>query len=122
MSLQQNPSLWSFTPSHLNPEYLNSHQSTLSPLHTPSGSFQSLRNISPGPTTPAPSTNGEQGSHYYPVPSERIFSSSKETCTLRRSNLSPTTLEALQVLKFTYKQDRLNFTEDLVQDTQYLDL
>ncbi|KAG2752595.1 hypothetical protein P692DRAFT_201660537, partial [Suillus brevipes Sb2] len=49
-------------------------------------------------------------------PSERIFSSSKETCTLRRSNLSPATLEALQVLKFIYKQDRLNFTEDLVAD------
>jgi len=25
-------------------------------------------------------------------------------------------LEALQILKFTYKQDRLNFTEDLVAD------
>ncbi|KAG1822149.1 hypothetical protein DFJ58DRAFT_831740 [Suillus subalutaceus] len=48
------------------------------------------------------------------LPSERIFSSSKETCTLRRSNLSPATLEALQVLKFIYKQDRLNFTEDLL--------
>ncbi|KAG1802826.1 uncharacterized protein HD556DRAFT_1227563, partial [Suillus plorans] len=48
------------------------------------------------------------------VPSERIFSSSKETCTLRRSNLSPATLEALQVLKFIYKQDRLNFMEDPV--------
>ncbi|KAG1890101.1 hypothetical protein F4604DRAFT_1567967, partial [Suillus subluteus] len=43
------------------------------------------------------------------VPSERIFSSSKETCTLRRVNLSPTTFEALQVPKFMYKQDRLNF-------------
>ena len=50
------------------------------------------------------------------VPSERIFSSSKETCTLRRSNLSPTMLEALQVLKFIYKQDRLDFMEDLVAD------
>ncbi|KAG1906747.1 uncharacterized protein F5891DRAFT_892612, partial [Suillus fuscotomentosus] len=52
------------------------------------------------------------------VPSERIFSSTKETCTLQRSNLSPTILEALQVLKFTYKQDRLNFTEDLVANEQ----
>ncbi|KAG1748793.1 hypothetical protein EDD22DRAFT_828554 [Suillus occidentalis] len=50
------------------------------------------------------------------VPSERIFSSSKETCTLRRSDLSPATLEALRVFKFVYKQDRLNFTEDLVAD------
>lgn len=50
------------------------------------------------------------------VPSEHIFSSSKETCTLQCSNLSPATLKALQVLKFIYKQDRLNFTEDLVAD------
>ena len=50
------------------------------------------------------------------VPSERIFSSSKETCTHRRNNISPTILEALQILKFIYKQDRLNFTEDLLAD------
>jgi hypothetical protein len=50
------------------------------------------------------------------VPSERIFSSSKETCTLQCSNLSLATLKALQVLKFIYKQDRLNFMEDLVAD------
>ncbi|KAG2049883.1 hypothetical protein BDR06DRAFT_892776 [Suillus hirtellus] len=52
------------------------------------------------------------------VPSECIFSSSKETCTLRHSNLSLTILEALQVLKFTYKQDCLNFMEDLVANEQ----
>jgi hypothetical protein len=50
------------------------------------------------------------------VPSEHIFSSSKETCTQWRNNISPTMLEALQILKFIYKQDRLNFTEDLVAD------
>jgi hypothetical protein len=50
------------------------------------------------------------------VPSERVFLSSKETCTIRRTNLSPPVLEALQMLKFSYKQDRLNFTEDLVAD------
>jgi hypothetical protein len=48
------------------------------------------------------------------VPCERVFSSSKETCSLRRSRLSPTLLEVLQVLKFAYKQERLNFTDDLV--------
>ncbi|KAG1731107.1 uncharacterized protein EDB91DRAFT_1059002 [Suillus paluster] len=32
------------------------------------------------------------------VPSKHIFSSSKETCTLWCSNLSPTTLKALQVI------------------------
>ena len=50
------------------------------------------------------------------VPFERIFSSSKETCTQQRNNISPTMLEALQILKFIYKQDRLNFAEDLVAD------
>ncbi|OJA09128.1 hypothetical protein AZE42_02326 [Rhizopogon vesiculosus] len=45
-SFQQNASQWSF--SHLNPEAaLHSHHSTLSPLQTPSGSFDSLRNILP---------------------------------------------------------------------------
>ena len=48
------------------------------------------------------------------VPSERICSSSKETCTLCRNRISPTMLEALQILKFIYKQERLNFTVDLV--------
>lgn len=43
------------------------------------------------------------------VSSGRILSSSKETCTRRCSNLSLTTLEALQVLKFVYK-----FIADLV--------
>jgi hypothetical protein len=47
------------------------------------------------------------------VPSERIFSSSKETCIQRRNKISPTMLEALQILKFTYKQGR---PEDLVAD------
>ena len=48
------------------------------------------------------------------VPCERIFSSSKETCTLHRSQLSPQLMEALQVLKFSFKQDRLTFTDDLL--------
>jgi hypothetical protein len=47
-----------------------------------------------------------------------VGTSSKETCTLRRSNLSPTTLEALQVLKLVYKQDRLDFTADLMANKQ----
>jgi len=44
------------------------------------------------------------------VPCEGVFSSSKETCTLRRSQISPQLMEALQVLKFAHKQDHLNFT------------
>jgi hypothetical protein len=42
------------------------------------------------------------------VPCERVFSSSKETCTLRRLNISPIMLEALQFLKYLFRQ--LDFT------------
>ncbi len=45
---------------------------------------------------------------------ERVFSSSKETDTLRRSRIDPELMEALQCLKFYYKQSRLNLTADLV--------
>jgi hypothetical protein len=48
------------------------------------------------------------------VPCERVFSSSKETCTVRRNRLSPALLEVLQILKFLFKQERLNFSEDWV--------
>ena len=42
------------------------------------------------------------------------FSSSKETCTLRRSRLSPQLMEALQVLEFAHRRERLNLTAGLV--------
>ncbi|KIY46808.1 hypothetical protein FISHEDRAFT_13691, partial [Fistulina hepatica ATCC 64428] len=45
------------------------------------------------------------------VPCERVFSSSKETDTLRRSQLSPALMEILQILKFTFRQDRMSFME-----------
>ncbi|KAJ7039417.1 hypothetical protein C8F04DRAFT_930327, partial [Mycena alexandri] len=48
------------------------------------------------------------------VPCERVFSSSKETDTLRRSSLSPVTMEILQLLKFKFRNDRLTFTEGLL--------
>ena len=48
------------------------------------------------------------------VPCERVFSSSKETCTLRRSQLGPTTIEMLQVLKYLYQRERLDFTTGLL--------
>ncbi|KAG2338553.1 hypothetical protein BDR05DRAFT_689916 [Suillus weaverae] len=51
------------------------------------------------------------------VRSECIFSSSKETCTLRRSNLSPASTTSPEVyFDLIYKQDRLNFIKDLVAD------
>jgi len=58
------------------------------------------------------------------VPSERIFSSSKaqDTCTAQRGNLSPTTLEALNISSEVYLQDCLNSTEDLVANQRDYDL
>ncbi|KAG1847014.1 hypothetical protein DFJ58DRAFT_663489, partial [Suillus subalutaceus] len=50
------------------------------------------------------------------VPSEQVFSSSKEICALQCANLSPSVLEALQMLKFSYKQDRLNFTSHFIAE------
>jgi hypothetical protein len=48
------------------------------------------------------------------VPCKRVFSSSKETCTLRRSRLSAQLLEILQFLKYIYKQQRLDFTDHIL--------
>jgi hypothetical protein len=48
------------------------------------------------------------------VPCERIFSSSKETFALRRSLLSASTLEVLQVLKQLYKDESLQFVSHLL--------
>lgn len=50
------------------------------------------------------------------VSCERVFSSSKETDSLHRNQLSPEVMEALQILKYIYKQARLNFTSDLVAE------
>ncbi|KIM87798.1 hypothetical protein PILCRDRAFT_63202, partial [Piloderma croceum F 1598] len=41
---------------------------------------------------------------------ERIFLSSAETDTKRRNHISPLLMEALQMLKFYLKKERLNFT------------
>jgi hypothetical protein len=40
------------------------------------------------------------------VPCERVFSSSKETVTARRSSLTPHLVEALQMLKYATKKGR----------------
>jgi hypothetical protein len=45
------------------------------------------------------------------VPCERVFSSSSETCTKKRNRTSPILLEALQMVKFSLKKERLNFTK-----------
>ena len=43
------------------------------------------------------------------VPCERVFSSAKETDTNKRNRMSPVLMEALQLLKFSLKKERLNF-------------
>lgn len=44
------------------------------------------------------------------VPCERVFSSAKETDTAKRNQISPVLMEALQLLKFSLKKERLDFT------------
>jgi hypothetical protein len=43
------------------------------------------------------------------VPCERVFSSSAEMDTKRRNRISPDLMEALQMLKFNLKKERINF-------------
>lgn len=45
------------------------------------------------------------------VPCERVFSLAKETDTAKRNQTSPVLMEALQLLKFSLKKERLNFIE-----------
>lgn len=57
------------------------------------------------------------------VPCERIFSSAKETMTLRRSRVGPELMEALQMLKYSYKHGyELNFTAGLSEKDEYVHL
>ena len=48
------------------------------------------------------------------VPCERVFSSSAETDTSRRNQLSPVLMEALQMLKFSINNENMDFTSDLL--------
>lgn len=48
------------------------------------------------------------------VPCERVFSSSAETDTNKRNRIKADLMEALQLLKYAYKKERLNFTADLL--------
>jgi len=54
------------------------------------------------------------------VACERLFSSSKETCTPRRNRINPDLMEALQTLKFSFRSGALDFTEH-ADDAFYLD-
>jgi len=60
---------------------------------------------------------------------ECVFSSSSETDTKRRNQISPLTMEALQMLKFHLKKRRLSFTQgwvisekEMLDDTDGADL
>jgi hAT family C-terminal dimerisation region len=46
------------------------------------------------------------------VPCERVFSSSAQTSTRRRNRIRPILMEALQMLKFHFKKEHLNFTKN----------
>ena len=48
------------------------------------------------------------------VPCERVFSSSADTDTNKRNRISADLMEALQLLKYAYKKERLNFTQHLL--------
>ena len=48
------------------------------------------------------------------VPCEHVFSSSAETDTKRRNRIHLVLMEALQMVKFSLKTERLNFTEGLI--------
>jgi hypothetical protein len=54
------------------------------------------------------------------VACERVFSSSKETITMRRNCLSVELMEILQFLKYTYRQDRLNLMEGVISSEKDL--
>ncbi|KAI0719418.1 hypothetical protein C8T65DRAFT_736744 [Cerioporus squamosus] len=63
-----------------------------------------------------PPLTSDQYTQASSVPCEQVFSSSKETITQRRTKMSPDLLSELQLLKFSYKQNRLSFTSSLVAD------
>ena len=52
--------------------------------------------------------------HVFSVLSECVFSSSKETDTLCRNNVSPEMMEKLQILKFTFASERTDFIDKWV--------
>jgi hypothetical protein len=45
------------------------------------------------------------------VPCEHVFSSSAETDMKKQNHISPTLMEALQMLKYLLKKKQLNFTQ-----------
>ncbi|EPQ58955.1 hypothetical protein GLOTRDRAFT_33487, partial [Gloeophyllum trabeum ATCC 11539] len=57
------------------------------------------------------------------VPCERVFSSAKETMTDRRNRIAAELMEALQMLKFSFRHGRhLDFTAGMNKDTELHEL
>src|SRR5277367_545163 len=54
------------------------------------------------------------------VPCERAFSSSAETDTIRRNRISPNLMEALQILKYSIRNDLIDFTTEYVAEKDLL--
>lgn len=54
------------------------------------------------------------------VPCERVFSSSAETDTKKRNRIADDLMEALQILKYSMKKEKLNFTEQLLTPVEEL--
>jgi len=54
------------------------------------------------------------------VPCERVFSSSAETDTNKRNRIKPDLMEALQILKYGLRNDRLSLTENLLTSEEDL--
>jgi len=52
------------------------------------------------------------------VPCERVFSSSKETCTDRRNRILPKLLKVLQIIKYGRRQDRLDFMDGILANEE----
>jgi len=48
------------------------------------------------------------------VPCERVFSSSKETDTDRRSRIGDEFMEVMQMSKYSHRNERLDFTSGLL--------
>ena len=56
------------------------------------------------------------------VSCERVFSSSAETDTKRQNRIHPFLMEALQMVKFHLKKERLNFTSSWVTEEKEMDV
>jgi hypothetical protein len=54
------------------------------------------------------------------VPCERVFSSSAETDTKRRNHITSPLMEALQILKFWFKKECLDFMHGWMTDEKQL--